>query len=60
MVLMPRLSRRTVDLKTPAEIGLMRAAGAVVAAALAAVEAAAEPGVTGRDLDALAERSPWS
>ncbi|MBD0292136.1 MAG: type I methionyl aminopeptidase [Jiangellaceae bacterium] len=44
-----------IQLKTPAEVEKMRAAGLVVAAALAAVQAAVRPGVTPRELDALAE-----
>ncbi|MET0132887.1 MAG: type I methionyl aminopeptidase [Kibdelosporangium sp.] len=43
-----------VELKTPAELGLMREAGKVVAAALAATKAAAAPGVTLLELDDLA------
>lgn len=43
-----------VELKTPGQIALMRAAGTVVAEALAAVRAAAVPGVTLAALDALA------
>ncbi|HEX8003832.1 MAG TPA: type I methionyl aminopeptidase [Mycobacteriales bacterium] len=42
--------------KSPSELALMREAGLVVAAALAACRAAVEPGVTTRDLDAVAER----
>ncbi|MDR3202578.1 MAG: M24 family metallopeptidase, partial [Bifidobacteriaceae bacterium] len=44
------------DLKTPRQIASMRAAGAVVSEALAAVQAAAKPGATARQLDAIAER----
>ncbi|MDI2129776.1 type I methionyl aminopeptidase [Yinghuangia seranimata] len=43
-----------VTLKSPAEIALMRDAGRVVADTLAAVAAAARPGVTLAELDALA------
>jgi methionyl aminopeptidase len=43
-----------VELKTPAELDLMRQAGKVVAAALAATRAAAAPGVTLRELDTVA------
>ncbi|MGW5052451.1 type I methionyl aminopeptidase [Actinokineospora sp. NPDC004072] len=43
-----------IELKTPAEIDAMRAAGAVVATALAAVRAAATVGATLLDLDAVA------
>ena len=42
--------------KTGAEIAVMREAGVIVAAALAATSAAVEPGVTTRDLDAVAEK----
>jgi methionyl aminopeptidase len=44
-----------IQIKTPAEVAKMRTAGLVVAEALAAVRAAVAPGVTPRDLDALAE-----
>ncbi|ANY05151.1 type I methionyl aminopeptidase [Pseudonocardia sp. HH130630-07] len=43
-----------IELKTPAEIELMRAAGAVTAAALAAVREAAVAGVRLKDLDTVA------
>lgn len=43
-----------VELKTPGEIDAMAAAGAVVAAALSATRAAAEPGVQLTDLDQVA------
>jgi methionyl aminopeptidase len=43
-----------IELKTPDQIGRMRAAGRVVAATLQAVTEAAGPGVTTRELDALA------
>lgn len=43
-----------VTLKSAAEVGLMREAGAVVAEALRTVGAAAKPGVTLRELDELA------
>ena len=42
--------------KGPREIALMREAGLVVASAIAAVREAVEPGVTTRDLDAVAEK----
>ncbi|MCE0762527.1 type I methionyl aminopeptidase [Pseudonocardia kujensis] len=51
-----RLRGRDIELKNPAEIEAMRAAGAVVAAALAAVADLAKPGVSTADLDALAEQ----
>jgi methionyl aminopeptidase len=43
-----------IELKTPGEIDAMRAAGAVVADALAATTAAARPGVRLTDLDQIA------
>lgn len=45
-----------IQLKTPAEIARMREAGRVVARTLDALAAAAVPGATPRDLDALAAR----
>lgn len=45
-----------IQIKTEAEVALMRAAGLVVAETLAAVRATVAPGVTPRDLDALAEK----
>ena len=47
---------RDIELKTPSEIDAMRAAGALVARALAAVNAAARPGVSTGELDAIAEQ----
>ena len=47
--------RNKVQVKTDEQIGLMRAAGLVVAAALEAVSDAVQPGVSGRELDAIAE-----
>jgi methionyl aminopeptidase len=47
---------RDIELKTPGEIDAMRAAGALVARALAAITAAARPGVSTGELDALAEQ----
>ncbi len=50
--------RRTkIERKTPAQIEKMRLAGGVVATTLAKLREAAVPGVTTRELDALAERS---
>lgn len=51
-----RLRGRDIELKSPAEIEAMRAAGAVVAAALAAVSELAKPGVSTAELDAVAEQ----
>jgi len=45
-----------IQLKTPGQIAMMREAGLVVACALRAVAAAAEPGVSTAELDAVAER----
>ena len=47
--------RKVVASRTPAELDLMAAAGALVAAALAAVRAAAAPGVCTLELDQIAE-----
>jgi methionyl aminopeptidase len=44
-----------IQIKTDAEVALMREAGLVVGRTLAALQAAAVPGVTTRDLDDLAE-----
>ncbi|HEX6934300.1 MAG TPA: type I methionyl aminopeptidase [Streptosporangiaceae bacterium] len=52
-----RLSRiPSIEIKTPSQIALMREAGLVVARMLRAVEAAAEPGISTAELDAIAER----
>jgi methionyl aminopeptidase len=45
-----------IQLKTPEQIELMRGAGLVVAAALDAMRAAVEPGISTADLDAIAEK----
>jgi methionyl aminopeptidase len=47
---------RDIELKTAGEIDAMRTAGALVARTLAAVSAAAAPGVSTGELDALAEQ----
>jgi methionyl aminopeptidase len=46
----------TIQLKTPEQIEMMRAAGLVVFAALDAMRAAVAPGVSTGDLDAIAEK----
>jgi methionyl aminopeptidase len=46
---------RGVELKTPEQVDLMRRAGLVVGETLEALRAAVRPGVTTKDLDALAE-----
>jgi methionyl aminopeptidase len=53
-----RLRRRALDIeyKTPEQVEKMRAAGLVVARALAATRAAVAPGVPTAELDAIAER----
>ena len=43
-----------IEVKTPEQLALMRRAGLVVARALREMSAAAAPGVTTADLDALA------
>jgi methionyl aminopeptidase len=45
-----------IEYKTPEQIALMRAAGLVVARALAAMRAATRPGISTADLDAIAEK----
>ncbi|MFB9237455.1 type I methionyl aminopeptidase [Plantactinospora siamensis] len=50
-----RRQQLDIQLKTPEQIGKMRAAGLVVAAALAAMRDAVRPGVSTADLDAIAE-----
>ena len=52
-----RLSRiPSIEIKTPSQVALMREAGLVVARMLRAVAAAAEPGISTAELDAIAER----
>ncbi len=53
--LLAKWSGRMIQIKTPQEIELMRAAGLVVAGAIAAVREAVRPGVTTGELDAIAE-----
>ena len=45
-----------IQIKTPAQLAVMREAGLVVARTLDAVSAAVEPGISTAELDALAER----
>lgn len=53
---LPRMrSRKVIDQRSAGELDAMAAAGAVVAAALAAVQDAAVPGVSTWDLDQVAE-----
>ncbi|CAN3127384.1 type I methionyl aminopeptidase [Mycobacterium sp. smrl_JER01] len=57
MVSLPGLrSRKVVAQRTPGELDAMAAAGALVAAALKAVRAAAAPGVSTLELDKVAEQ----
>ena len=51
-----RRQQLTIQLKTPEQIALMRAAGLVVAAALEQMRRAVAPGVSTADLDAIAEQ----
>jgi methionyl aminopeptidase len=52
-----RLSRvAPIEIKTPGQLALMREAGLVVARMLHAAAAAAEPGISTAELDAIAER----
>ena len=55
--LVARWRGRDIELKSPAELEAMRAAGALVARTLAAVAELARPGVSTGDLDALAEQT---
>ena len=52
-----RRDERMIQIKTEAEIALMRAAGLVVGRTLDTVRAAVAPGVTTAELDAIAEES---
>jgi methionyl aminopeptidase len=52
-----RLSRGSgIEIKTPGQLAAMREAGLVVARTLSVVAAAAEPGISTRELDAIAAR----
>ena len=53
---MRRRRDRSFEIKTPAQLALMREAGLVVAAALSAAARAVEPGISTAELDAIAER----
>jgi methionyl aminopeptidase len=53
---MRRRQEWSIEVKTPAQLALMREAGLVVATALRAAAAAVEPGVSTAELDAIAER----
>ncbi|MQA83220.1 MAG: type I methionyl aminopeptidase [Streptosporangiales bacterium] len=51
-----RMRKPVIQIKSDTEIGKMRDAGLIVAATLAALRDAIEPGLTAADLDAIAER----
>lgn len=53
---MRRRQEWSIEVKTRAQLALMREAGLVVAAALRAAAAAVEPGISTAELDAIAER----
>jgi methionyl aminopeptidase len=53
---MRRRQEWSIEVKTRAQLGLMREAGLVVATALRAAAAAVEPGISTAELDAIAER----
>jgi len=55
--LVARWRGRDIEMKSPAELEAMRAAGALVARTLAAVTERARPGVSTAELDALAEQT---
>jgi methionyl aminopeptidase len=55
--LLARWRGRDIELKTPDELDAMRAAGGLVAGTLAAVIELARPGVSTKELDALAEQT---
>jgi methionyl aminopeptidase len=52
---MRRRQEWSIEVKTPAQLALMREAGLVVATALRAAAAAVEPGISTAELDAIAE-----
>jgi len=47
---------RGVELKSEREIAVMRQAGRIVALAIGEMQAKLKPGITGRQLDAIAEK----
>src|SRR6202012_5444067 len=49
-------TQEPIQVKTPAQLSIMREAGLVTAAALHAAAAAVEPGISTAELDAIAER----
>jgi methionyl aminopeptidase len=53
---MRRRRDRSIEVKTAAQLSLMREAGLVVASALRATVAAVEPGISTAELDAIADR----
>jgi methionyl aminopeptidase len=53
---MRRGQDRSIEVKTSAQLAIMREAGLVVATALRAAAAAVEPGISTAELDAIAER----
>jgi methionyl aminopeptidase len=53
---MRRRQEWSIEVKTPAQLALMREAGLIVATALRAAAAAVEPGISTAELDAIAER----
>jgi len=55
--LLARWRGRDIELKSPDELDAMRAAGGLVAGTLAAVIELARPGVSTKELDALAEQT---
>ena len=55
--LLARWRGRDIELKSPDELDAMRAAGGLVAGTLAAVVELARPGVSTKELDALAEQT---
>lgn len=52
----PKRQRRTIELKSPQEIDIMRQSGKIVATVLKEISQMVEPGMTTADLDAHAEK----